>query len=271
MGFITRRLRLPCRHGRTVGDADQLLLRATDRLQQSNWIQSNLGCPHLPPHLHADPRIRQQPLIQRCPEDDCFSPSHHRGASRKARRTAGRSSRTAATPNQRRQRRRRLRPLIPAVADGVPDHGAIHLFHPGLVVLPYGRHRVNTSPASQYVLTVSFINTLSVSVSNSSTGTASACEPLALQHRPAFHPARCDVRQRQRLHVAALRGGPRWHQVRLDEPRRRISSRHMHRVVAPDRGRTCVTALSATSRSCSTRSIVAALIASKPARTCGTS
>jgi hypothetical protein len=60
------------------------------------------------------------------------------------------------------------------------------------------------------------------------------------QHRRALRPSHRDVRQRQSMHVAAIRGGPAMrHEFRLGEPGRRVVpiSEGAHRNNAPDHGR----------------------------------
>jgi hypothetical protein len=164
---------------------------------------------------------------------------------------------------QPRQGRSRLQSLVAPVADGAPDHGAVLLFDPGLVVLAV---RTTAREHQARFLAIGFdglVHEHAVVVRVE----PEQCEwhpfpnlaqdfgqqlLLAHQQRRALRPARRDVRQRQCLHEAALRRRPAVrHQIRFDEPWRRIvpAVKGSHRNTAPDRGRWWrVTALSSTSR-----------------------
>ena len=149
------------------------------------------------------------------------------------------------------QRRRCLKAHVAPVARDAPDHSAVLLLHPRLVVLAIRPAAGERDPGRRAVVPHGLVHEHAVVV---------RIEPqqrkrqplahlpqhlgqqrlLAHQQRRALRPAGRDVGQRQRLHEAALRRRPAVrHQVSLHEPRRRVVpvGKRPNRHAAPHAGR----------------------------------
>jgi hypothetical protein len=150
-----------------------------------------------------------------------------------------------------RQRRRRVESLVAPVTNGTPDHGAVLLLDPGLIVLAIGaaarEHQTGFLAIRFDGLVHEYAVVVRVEAEQSEWHpflhrAQDLGQQLLLPHqqRRALRPTRRDVRQRQRLHKAAFRRRAAVrHEIRLDEPGQRIvpTIKSSHRNIAPDRGR----------------------------------